>query len=295
MIVVTAATGNIGQTLVGALLKKNKKVLALGRSADKLKALEKAGAETRLVDLTDAAATARAFQGADAVFTLIPPRYNAPDFMAYYAQVSRVYVEALRASGVRHVVNLSSVGAHLAEKTGPIRGLHAHEQALNALEKVNVLHLRPGYFMENFFFSLGLIKAQGINGSPLRPDVKIPMIATRDIGDAAAEALAARNFSGSSVRYLLGPRDLTLTEATAVIGAAIGKPGMPYVQFPEADAFQAMVGMGLSPDVANLFNEMYRGFNDGRIVPTSPRDARSTTPTTLETFAQTFAAVYQKS
>jgi uncharacterized protein YbjT (DUF2867 family) len=295
MIVVTAATGNIGQSLVGFLLKKNKKVLALGRNAEKLKGLEKQGAETRLVDLTDGVATAKAFQGAEAVFTLIPPRYNAPDFKAYYGQVSRVYGEALRGAGVSHVVNLSSVGAHLPDNSGVIRGLHAHELELNKLDKTHVLHLRPGYFMENFFFSLGLIKTQGINGSPLRPDVKIPMIATRDIAQVAADQLIARDFSGKSARYLLGQRDLTLAEATRILGQAIGKPDLPYIQFPEEDAFKAMVGMGMSADVAALFNEMYRGFNEGRIVPTRPRDAASTTPTAIETFATTFAAVYQKS
>ncbi|MBK8650914.1 MAG: NAD(P)H-binding protein [Elusimicrobia bacterium] len=292
MIVVTAATGQIGHALVEELLKQGQKVRALARDAKKLAPLAQKGAETRVVDLTDGAAIAEAFRGASAVFLLIPPRYNAPDFRAYYNQVSRAYVDGVRAAGVKKVVNLSSLGAHLPDGTGPIKGLYDHEKRLDALESVDRLHLRPGYFMENAFFGLGLIKAQGINGSPIAPNIKIPMIATRDIAQRAARALAAGDFRGREVMELHGPRDLSLAEVTRALGAAIGKPDLPYVQFPYPDAFNAMVNMGLSPDVAALFNEMYKAFNEGTLKPTQPRSVETTTPTSIEEFAKSFAAVY---
>jgi uncharacterized protein YbjT (DUF2867 family) len=293
MIVVTAATGQIGKALVEELLSKKQSVRALARDPKKLEPLAQAGAEVVALDLSDAAATARAFQGAAAVFTLIPPKYDAPDFRSYYNHVSEVYASAIRAAGVTHVVNLSSLGAHLPDKTGPIKGLYDHEQRLNRLAGVNILHLRPAYFMENQFFSLGLIKSQGINGSPIQPEVTFPMIATVDIAHAAAESLMRRDFQGHGVRELLGPRDYSLVDVTKALGAAIGKPELPYVVFPYEGAYQAMVGMGLSPDVANLFNEMYRAFNDGILRPTQPRSDTTTTSTTLDDFAKVFAAVYK--
>lgn len=295
MIVVTSATGNIGKALVEELLAGKQKVRAVARDPKKLEPLAKKGAETMAADLTDAAATTKAFQGADAVFTLIPPKYNASDFRAYYNQVSQVYADAIKSSGVKYVVNLSSLGAHLPDKNGPIKGLYDHEQRLNKLAGVNILHLRPSYFMENQFFSLGLIKGQGINGSPIEPDVRFPMIATRDIARVAADRLVRRNFQGQSVLELHGQRDLSLKEVTQVLGRAVGKPNLSYIQFPYADAFKAMVDMGLSPDVANLFNEMYKGFNEGLIQPTQPRSAATTTPTAIEDFAKVFAAVYSQS
>ena len=294
MIVVTAATGNIGKSLVENLLSQKVKVRALARDPQKLKALQDQGAETRVVDLTQQESVTNAFDGASAVFTLIPPKYDSPHFRDYYAQVGTVYAKALAQAGVKYVVNLSSVGAHLSAGTGPVTGLHEQEKRLNALPGVNIVHLRPGYFMENMFFSFGLIKSQGINGSPVKPDAKISMIATKDIAGVAAKYLTARNFTGQIVHELLGPRDLTLTEATQIIGQAIGKPSLPYIQFPYEEAHKAMVSMGLSADVATLFNEMYKAFNDGTMVPTQARSAMTTTPTPLEEFAKTFAAVYQK-
>jgi uncharacterized protein YbjT (DUF2867 family) len=293
MIVVTAATGQIGNALVEELLNRKQKVRALARDEKKLAPLAAKGAETRAVDLTDAAAVAESFRGASSAFLLIPPRYNAPEFRHYYNQVSGVYASAVRAAGVKRVVNLSSLGAHLPDGTGPIKGLYDHERRLDGLADVHRLHLRPAYFMENAYFGLGLIKNQGIYGSPVAPGIRFPMIATRDIARRAAQALTEANFSGRSVLELHGERDLSLAEVTRALGAAIGKPDLPYVQFPYQDAFNAMVNMGLSPDVAALFNEMYKAFNEGTLKPTQARSAATTTPTSIEEFAKGFAAAYK--
>jgi uncharacterized protein YbjT (DUF2867 family) len=293
MIVVTAATGQIGSKLVGELLTLKVPVRALARDAKKLAPLAQAGAEVRAVDSTNSASLADAFRGADAVFLLIPPKYDAPDFLAYYRSVSESYVTAVRMSGARYVINLSSVGAQLPDQTGPIRGLYAHEQRMNSLKGVNIVHLRPAYFLENQLFNIPLIKSQGINGSPIRPDLAIPMIATIDIARAVASCLSQRHFHAHGAVELHGARDYTLAEVTRALGAAIGKPELPYVTFAYEDARRAMISAGLSPDVADLFNEMYRGFNDGFLKPAQPRSIATTTPTTLEEFSTTFAAVYR--
>src|SRR5205085_1545759 len=120
----------------------------------------------------------------------------------------------------------SSVGAHRGEKMGPVNGLFDHEQRFNKLAQVNVLHLRPTFFMENMLMNIGLIKQMGVNGTPMKPDLSISMIATQDIAAEAVRDLVALDFKGKSVKELLGQRDLTMTEATRVIGQAIGKPAL---------------------------------------------------------------------
>jgi len=197
----------------------------------------------------------------------------------------------LRQAGVRRVVFLSSVGADLPAGTGPIAGLHAQEERLRKLG-VPVLLLRPGYFFENLHASLPLIRHQGINGGAIAPDVKMSMIATRDIGAAAAAAIAARDWSGVEVRNLLGPRDLSLAEVTRILGAAIGKPDLAYVQFPYDAYAGALVQAGLSEDMAQLYVEMSRAFNDGIVKVVGGRTPASTTPTTFESFAKELAAAY---
>ena len=147
--------------------------------------------------------------------------------------------------------------------------------------------------MENFFFSLDLIRNQNINGSALRGDLALPMIATRDIAEAAAQLLLRLDFSGHSTRELLGHQDLSMEEATRILGKAIGKEDLGYVQFPYEQAEQAMVAMGLSHDVARSLNEMDRAMNEERVRPLEKRSAANTTPTSFEQFAETFAAVYR--
>jgi uncharacterized protein YbjT (DUF2867 family) len=191
------------------------------------------------------------------------------------------------------VVNLSSLGAHRADKLGPINGLYDNEQRLNKIAGIHVVHLRPAYFMENHFGDLGIIKQAGVNGGAMKADLPIPQIATSDIARVAAQYLARLDFAGQVVHELLGPCDLTMQEATVILGRAIGKPDLKYVQFSYEDTGKALLGMGFSKDVARLFVEMITGFNEGLAKPTQARSSQTTTPTTYEEFSKILAKAYQ--
>jgi uncharacterized protein YbjT (DUF2867 family) len=290
--VVTGATGNIGSVLTRLLLKKGRKVRAVGRNLEKLNDLAREGAEVAAEDVKNKAAMARTFSGASTAFVMIPPKYDAADFRAYQNEVGESLAAAVKSAGVRHVVHLSSVGAELSAGNGLIAGLHDNEKRLNGLE-ANVAHLRPAYFMENHLGNAGLMKHKRINGTGLKADLPIAMIATRDIAVAAAGLLEGL-FEGKKVDYLLGPKDYTMAEATRVLAAAAGIKDIPYVQFPYPDMEKALLGMGFSADVSRLFVEMTDGFNTGRLRPTEVRSPANTTPTTLEAFAPAFAELFQR-
>jgi uncharacterized protein YbjT (DUF2867 family) len=291
MIVVMGATGNTGKVVAQALMSRGEKVRVVGRDAKKLAAFAAGGAEVAPGDVSDTAFLARAFAGAEGAYTLIPPDARAADFRAYQDRIGEATVKALRQAGVKRAAFLSSVGADLLAGTGPIVGLHLQEERLRAMG-IDVLLLRPGYFFENLHASVPLIQHQGINGSAIAPDVKMSMIATRDIGAAAAAALATKDFSGVQVRNLLGPRDYTMTEVTRILGAKIGKPDLAYVQFPYEAFRGALEQAGLSKDLAGLYVEMSRAFNDGIVKPVGGRTPASTTPTTFDTFAGELAAAF---
>jgi uncharacterized protein YbjT (DUF2867 family) len=266
---------------------------ALGRSANTLATLKNKGAEVLTGEATDVAFLTKAFRRTDAVYTFFPPDPQSPDYRKKQDQEGEAIVHAIKDSGVRFVVFLSSVGADLAEGTGPIAGLHAQEARLRDLSGVNVLILRPASFFENFYATLGLIKHQGINGGAIAPDLAIRMIATRDIADVAARALKARDWTGVVVRDLLGQRDLSYAEATRILGARIGKPDLKYVQFPCEDFAAALVQIGLSQNVAALYVEMAKAFNEGRVQSRERWRPENTTPTSFESFAEELARAYQ--
>lgn len=295
MITVMGATGNTGKKIAETLLETGEKVRALGRSEEKLAELANAGAETLAGDAADATFLTRAFRGADAVFTLLPTDQRAPDFRAEQDRQGEAVARAVRESGVRHVVALSSLGAELSEGNGLIAGLHAQEQRLRGLPGTNVLFLRPVSFFENFYGALELIRHQGVVGDTVEPDLTIPMIATRDIADAAARALADRDWQGVAVRELLGQRDLSYAQATRILGEALGKPDLQYVRFPDDDMVGALVGAGLSESFARLYVEMTGAFNEGTIQPRAGRTSENTTPTRFEDFAPELARAYRGS
>ncbi|MFZ3262446.1 MAG: NmrA family NAD(P)-binding protein [Terriglobales bacterium] len=295
MFVVLGASGHTGHVVARNLLTRGQKVRVVGRSADRLQALAAKGAEVFIADATDAPALTKAFKGADSVYVLIPPTPTSSNYRALQDRASDAIAVSVENAGVKNVVSLSSIGADKASGTGPVVGLYNLEQKLNQIDGANVLHLRAGYFMENTLPQVAVIRMMGNMAGPVRPDLKLPMIATRDIGDAAAEALARQEFRGKQTKELQGQRDLDYVEVASVIGKAIGKPLLNYVQAPDEQLRAAMVQMGMSADFVRLILEMASALNSGHMKALEPRAAANTTPTTFETFVEEeFAPAYRE-
>jgi len=294
MFVITGATGHTGSVIARNLLKQGAKVRVVGRSADRLKELVAEGAEPFAADLADSAAVAKALSGAKAAYVMLPPNPGSPDVLGYQKRVADSVASAVKTAGVKHVVTLSSIGADKADKTGPVVGLHYLEEQLNSIDGLNALHLRAGYFMENTLPQAGIIHQLGMTVGPLRTDLKLGMIATEDIGEAAANALLSLDFREKQTRELLGQRDLSMNEATQSIGKAIGKPDLKYVQAPNEQIRPALMQLGMSPNMVDLLLEMAAALNSGYMRALEPRSAQNSTPTSYETFvAEEFIPVYQ--
>ena len=289
--VILGATGNTGSIIANTLLSAGKKVRVVGRDPGRLQRFVDKGAQAFTATVSDAAALTKAFSGARAAYLMLPPAKSREE----QERDSDAIAKAVRESGLRYAVHLSSYGAQVAEGAGPVSGLHSSEQKLNAIEGLNVLHLRAAYFMENNLAAIGMIHQMGILGNALLPDLKIPMAATRDVGEYAGQRLLHLDFSGKQTRELLGERDLSMTEATAVIGRGIGKPDLRYQQFPYDQVQQVLMDLGVPPKGAAMYIEMYKAINAGVLVPLEPRSKKNTTPTSIEQFVQdVFAAAYHR-
>jgi uncharacterized protein YbjT (DUF2867 family) len=294
MYVVIGATGHTGSTVAEKLLGKGEKVRVVGRDERKLEQFRQKGAEAFVADVTDASAMERAFAGAEAAYVMIPPNMASPSVSAFQQRVADSLASALQKNGVKQAVALSSVGADKPEKTGPVVGLRRLEEKLESIGGLNVLFLRAGYFMENILPQVGVIQSFGNMAGPVRAELPLPMIATRDIGAAAAEALTRRDIQGKQRRELLGARDVSYTQVAKVVGAAIGKPNLQYQQVGAAQLKPALMQMGMSANMVDLLLEMSDALNSGYMRALEPRSAQNTTPTTIETFvAEVFVSAFR--
>lgn len=261
-ITILGSLGNISKPLAEQLIATGHEITIVSSSAEKATAIEALGAIPAIGEVEDVAFLTKVFSGADAVYTMVPPNFTTTEWKKYIADTGRGYAEAIKKAGVKNVVNLSSIGAHLPDGVGPVSGIHFVELALNELDGVNVLHLRPAYFYTNFYHSVEMIKNAGIIGGNYGADANLVMVHPDDIAETAAKALDELKFEGKLHLYIVGSEH-TDAEVANIIGGAIGKPGLPWVEFKDEDVVNAMTGNGTSLDVARNYAEMGNAIRTG--------------------------------
>ena len=285
MIAVTGAAGNVGSKVAELLLDDGQPVRALEHRRP-LEELGRRGAEIVTGDLADPGDLGLLLKDAEAALVLLPDVVTDPAFTANRSRMARAIADALGRSRVGHVVVLSTLDAGRDGASGPAAGLRELEQLLAGLTDRAVLVLRSPFYMENLLAAVPLIRAQGVNGSALDPDLSLPMIATRDVAAEAAERLRRRDFSGHRVKVLVGPEDISLRAATLALGRRLGLGEVSYVQFPPAGVTGALVGAGLSPDAAAAMVELQLGLNAHGSFAAVRADADTVGSTRLERFLE---------
>ena len=281
MITVLGAGGNTGGRVVRRLREAGVPVRAVGRDATRLADAVSRGAEPVVGDITGPAFVTDAVRGADAAYVLMPLDLTAGGYRAQQEQVGAAIATALAAARVPRVVALSSLGADLARGTGFLETLYEQEQRLGGLAAA-VTFVRPGLFFESFLPSLASMQATGVHHDTIDPDVELPMVATADVGDAAAAALLDPGAAG--VREVLGAEDVTIPDAVARLGAVLGTP-LRYERAPEDVMRAVLAEAGLPADVTDEHLAMNAAFNRGVVRSRAGRTSATTTPTTLEQWA----------
>jgi uncharacterized protein YbjT (DUF2867 family) len=251
---ITGSLGNISKPLAEILIAAGHEVTVITSSVNKVQAIEAIGARAAVGSVEDVTFLTEAFQGKDAIYTMVPPNFGASNIREFIAATGEKYAEAIKASGVKKVVNLSSIGAHLDAGTGPISGLHDVEQTYSKLDGIAVKHLRPAFFYINFFGNIDMIKHAGILGSNYGAETPLVLVHPKDIAAVAAEELQ-QDFTDHSVRYIASDES-TAANVASVLGAAIGKPELPWVEFNDEDALQGMIQAGLPEVMAKSYVEM---------------------------------------
>ncbi len=288
--VITGSTGHISKPIALGLIKAGKKVTIVTSNKDKVKEIEALGAKAAVGSVQDPTFLKSTFKGAEVVYTMIPPIWQTSDWRASQLEVAHNYADAIKANGIKHVVNLSSVGAHHGEGVGPVNAMHDFEQLLDKIEGLNVKHLRPASFYYNLFNQIGLIRSAGIMGANYGDgDKKIALVHTDDIAKAALEELIDLNFKGNSVRNIVG--DLrTGKDVAKVLGKAIGKE-IPWVVFTDEQQKEGLLQAGLPESHVGPFTEMGAAIRTGKMQE-EILDKSTNGAIKLEDFAKEFAAAY---
>lgn len=294
-VVVTGSLGNIGKPLTQELVQKGHSVTVISSNPKKQKAIEALSATAAIGTLEDVEFLVSTFTNADAVYTMVPPNDyfdHSLDLIAYYRRIGNNYAQAIQQSGVKHVVNLSTFGAHLEKGSGILFGAHNVEKILNELSSdVAITHIRPTSFYYNLYAYVDMIKSQGFIATNYGADKIIPWVSPIDIAAAIAEELETP-LTGRKVRYIAS-EELTGNETAHILGAAIGKPDLKWIIIPSEQMQSGLEAIGMNPQIAAGLVEMYASFYNGLL----SEDYYRNKPTAmgkvkLEDFAKEFAAAY---
>ena len=286
------ASGSTGSKITQNLLDSGQNVRVIGRSKEKLQTFIDRGAAGFVGNAFDYSFLVNAFRDSKAIFTMIPRDNTVHNLRACDNKIGESIACAIKESGVKYVVNLSSLSAYRPDKNGPVKGLYDQEQRLNKLDGINILHLRPAYFMDNFLRYIEMIRNKGMIATGFIGSVKFPMIATKDIASEATRRLLNLDFSGKTFKELRGERDLSFEEATEIIARSVNNPDLRYVELSYEDLEKGLVASGVSLDVSNQIVEITKSINEGILGGDTPRTVDNSTPTSFEEFAETFARIY---
>lgn len=290
--VITGSLGHISQSVVKNLVAAHHQVVVISSNENKKVEIEALGAIAAIGSVSDAAFINQTFSVADAVYLMIPPNFATTNLMEYQQQVANIYVESIKLNGVKNVVQLSSIGAHLRQGAGPIDGLAYLETELEKLADVNVKMLRPSYFFYNLFGMIGLIKNAGIMGSNFgNANEKLVLVHTSEIAEAVTENLLNLNFTGKTVQYIASD-ECTVTEIAEALSKAANKPNTPWVTFSDEDALNGMLQSGLPKTNADGYVEMGKSIRDGLLQADYWNNKPTLGKIKLADFAKEFEAAY---
>lgn len=262
-IITTGSLGNVAKPLVKKLIAAGNEVTVITTNAHHVNHIEALGAKAAVGSIADAAFLTSTFNGADAVYAMMPPSMGPVNMIENIADAGRAYAQAIKAAGIPRVVMLSSVGADAAVGTGPVQGVHHVEKILAELDGVNVTVVRSGFFYVNFFRDIPLIKNLGIFGNNYSGSQQLAFTHHQDLSNAIAAELQEKG-NGFEIKYVVSDVS-TGDQIASLFGRAIGKPELSWTNIPDEQLKQGMLSAGLPPELAGLITELGQGVKAGLI------------------------------
>jgi len=293
-VIVTGSLGNISKPLTKELVQKGHTVTVISSKLEKQKDIETMSAIAAIGTLEDVDFLVSTFTGAESVYCMVPPNDYfdlSLDLIAYYRRIGNNYAQAIKQSGVKRVVNLSTFGAHLEKVSGILFGAHNVEKILNELSSdVAITHVRPTSFYNNLYAYINTIKNQGFIATNYGADKIIPWVSPIDIAAAIAEELVTP-FVGRKVRYVAS-EELTGNETASILGAAIGNPDLEWKIITNEQMLSDLESAGMNPQIAAGLVEMYASLYSGLLAKDYYHNKPIMGKVKLTDFAKEFAAAF---
>ncbi|MBO9583825.1 MAG: NmrA family NAD(P)-binding protein [Flavobacterium sp.] len=295
-IIITGSLGNISKPLAKALLKEGHQITVIASSSERKSEIENLGAEAAIGSINDVKFLTETFTGADAVYCMIPrANYFDPnlDLDTFTRTIGNNYAEAIEKSGVKRVVFLSSIGAHLEEGSGIIQRYNEIEAVLNKLSGVSITFMRPTSFYYNLLAYIPMVKNQGFIAANYGADQLIPWVSPNDIAEAIAEELATPH-EGRKIRYVAS-EELTGEQTAKILGEAIGNPDLKWTLISDEETLNGLIAVGMQPKIAHGLVEMYAALYNGLLA----EDYNQNRPailgkTKLADYAKEFTAIFNQ-
>lgn len=295
-IIITGSLGNISKPLTEELVQKGHSVTVISSKPERKSAIETLGAKAAIGSIEDVAFLTSTFTGADVVYSMVPPNNYFDqnlDLLAYYRRIGHNYAQAVQQSGVWHLVNLSSIGAHMDKGNGILLGVHDAEKVLDELpSEIAITHIRPTSFYYNLYGYAEMIKNEGIIAANYGAEDLIPWVSPIDIAAAVAEELLAPPI-GRRVRYVAS-EELSGKETARVLGKAIGKPGLKWLVVTDEQTKNSLVSAGMNPTIAEGLVEMYAALHNGLLAEDYFRNRPVLGKVKMEDFAKEFFQTYNQ-
>lgn len=293
-ITLTGSLGHIGKPLTRALCHNGHQVTVISSNAQRAMDITSLGATPAIGTIEDVDFLTESFKGADAVYTMIPPNdyfNDALDLIAYYRRIGRHYKQAIKDAGVKKVVNLSSIGAHLSKRNGILLGAHDVEQTLNKLPlEVAITHIRPTAFYYNLLGYIEKIQTQGFISANYGADDIIPWVSPFDIAATIQEVLSSP-FTSRAVQYVAS-EELTGHQTARILGEAIGIPDLEWKIISDQKTEEELIFIGMNPAIAKGLTQMYAGLHNGILTEDYWRHKPTLGKVKLRDFAKEFSCVF---
>jgi uncharacterized protein YbjT (DUF2867 family) len=295
-ITITGSLGNISKSLTNELVQKGHTVTVISSKPERQEEIEGLGAKSAIGTVEDADFLTAAFTGADAVYTMMPPGNFSDqnlDLIAKVQQITNNYAHAIEQSGVKRVVQLSSIGAHMEKGNGLLKFYFLLEGILNRLPSdIAITFIRPVGFYYNLLGFVNTIKTQGVIATNYGGDSKKPWVSPMDIAAVVAEELVTP-FKGRKIRYVASD-EISCNEIAGILGTAIGKPDLKWIVISDDQLLNGMIAAGMNPLIAAGMVEMNASTQSGALYEDYYRNKPTLGRVKLTDFAKEFTEVYNQ-